>query len=116
MFGWGKKPPAPGALTGVGAVLNASHRPPHGSGPAHDHTWEITAWFVDKGTDATFYQGQLEKVVAHLEGTCLPDTIARNETLAAYICEQMSDDYYGINCVSVVVSRTAERLYARWPA
>lgn len=107
---------APVAATGVGAVLTASHRPPHSVGPIHEHTWKIEVWFRGYSGDATFPQGILNEFVARYEGQILPDAFSRGEDLAKAVHERMTDDWYGHRPTHVIVSRDAEMLYARYPA
>ncbi len=104
-------------LTGVGAVLSASHRD-QVTGQVHGHTWEITAWFIYDGTDQSIRKYQLNEVVDSLDHRCLPDKIAWGEALAKHIGTHMPHGYgYGDPaCVAVEANRPLERIYARWEA
>lgn len=112
---WSKPKPTNRQLTGVGAILSASHRD-QVTGQVHGHTWEVTAWFRHDGTDQSIRKHQLDKMIATLDHRCLPDRIAWGEALAKHIGENME---YGWstgdpNLVAVDVNRPLERIYARW--
>lgn len=98
-------------LTGVRAILNASHRPPFQPGDIHPHTWELIAWF-HAGDDAESLQKALITAICRFQGNVLPDAIATGESLARYIGGQL--EYYGSVCIAVDVNRHTEGLYARW--
>lgn len=110
-----RKRPESRLLTGVGAVLSASHRDQQ-TGQIHGHTWEITAWFRYDGTDKDVRQYQLNKVVDRLDHRCLPDRIAWGESLARHIGLTMPYGYADgdPSCIAVEVRREPERIYARW--
>jgi hypothetical protein len=101
-------------MTGVSATLTAEHRLP--GGEFHEHTWEITAWFCDNGSDARFLRRQLDEIVKRYHGGKLPDELHRGEALARSIRHELTSDWYGRECLLVEVRRPLERIHARWPA
>ncbi len=120
-MGWLFRKPKLVALTGVGALLTASHRPPHSAGDIHEHTWRIVAWYRDYGHDALVPQHTLNEFIKPLQGQLLPDAWSRGEALARAIWEEMNapcwyDGSRGKPCVRVDISRDDELLYAQWPA
>lgn len=120
-MGWFFRKPKLVALTGVGAVLTASHRPPHSIGDIHEHRWEIIAWIRDYNHDALIAQHTLTEFLAPLQGQLLPDAWSRGEALARAVWEEMNapcwrDGSRPAYCVRVNIGRPAELLYAQWPA
>ena len=111
--------PEPRTLTGVSAVLSASHRDQE-SGQVHGHTWRIRAWFYFDGTDQRHYRSRLDEIVKRHDHTCLPDRIAWGEHLARYIYNWLNDyTYYTApqnDCAKVQVIRTDEDIWAEYPA
>lgn len=94
--------------TGVGAVFSAAHHPPEG-GALHGHSYEVTAWF-EAGQDARLLQARLADVVAELDHTILPDTLASGEAIAEHVGRRLA------GCIEVEISRPLERIHARWTA
>jgi hypothetical protein len=121
MFGLFAKPkPTARLMTGVTAILSASHRDQK-TGQIHGHTWEITAWFQFKAhVDQSTWSHCLRDIVAPLDHTCLPDAIAWGERLAEYVGNSLNAPYWDgpatRDCVAVDVARPSERIYARWEA
>jgi len=93
-------------LTGVGAILSASHR---GNGHGwHGHSWEVKVWFLDRDDNADVLQKSLQSILAKIDHTQLPDELSRGEAIAKWVSSLMP------GAVRVDVSRPLERIYARW--
>lgn len=93
--------------TGVGGFFCAAHADKD-TGVLHGHTWEVTAWFRSHCPhDAVALQGKLNDALAVLDHSVLPDELAWGEAIARHILAQFRD------CIEVVVSRPAERIYAK---
>lgn len=92
-------------LTGTSAVLCAAHQG-HGYG-LHGHTWEVTVWCVDDGTNAEDIQSELQAVLSELDHAELPAELTRGEDIAEWVGQKMQAH-------SVEVRRPLERIYAKW--
>lgn len=57
-------------FTGASAILCAAHKG-HGYG-LHEHTWEVTVWCEDDGTNAEDIQAELVAVISELDHAELP--------------------------------------------
>ena len=95
-------------LTGVGAVFSAAHRDAS-TGNLHGHSWEVTVWLTGR-PDAGRAKVKLDRLLAAIDHTELPASIAWGEDMARWIAERWADSA----CVRVDISRPLERLYARW--
>lgn len=90
-------------LTGVGAIISASHK--GDDDLLHGHTWEIVAWF-DYLPDAVAKQKELQQYLSVFEHSILPSNVSRGEHLAQTIL-------YAFGCVKVDVNRPLERIFAQ---
>lgn len=91
-------------LTGVGAVICASHYDDQGR--LHGHTYDVVAWFKDADVDALVFQRDLERLCSEFCHTILPAHLARAEDLAQHLKVRLLAH-------EVEVRRPLERLYAR---
>jgi 6-pyruvoyl-tetrahydropterin synthase len=96
-----------GGAIGVGAFLCAAHEDTQGR--MHGHTYDVVAWFP-AGEDALVLQERLKREIEPFDHATLCHELAKGESLAAAIFERLSPDV-----IRVDISRTAERIYARWP-
>ena len=88
--------------TGATVLLKAQHR--SNAGNMHSHEWEITAIWPDH-YDAMICKYRLSNWLSEFEGKCLPDRLARGESLALAIL-------HDLGCARVEVRRHAEGIYA----
>lgn len=95
-------------LSGVRAILSAAHVGPEGT--IHGHTWEIVAWFLASETDARDLLSLLDAKVGAIDHTMLPHDLSRGEDIARWVGSSLP------GCVQVDVSRSAERIFAKWIA
>lgn len=94
--------------TGVSGHFSAAHRGQPGDERMHGHTWTVTAWFPNYQGDAANLKRALERVLADLDHTELPDDLSRGEDIATFIAGRLS------RCCGVDISRTVEGFHARW--
>lgn len=82
----------------------------------HGHTWMVTVWIKYQSSgDAEVYRAMLDEVLSDWDHSLMADDCSRGEIVALSIGRAMGvsigapDDI-----VEVVVSRPAERIYAKW--
>ena len=93
-------------LLGVSGHFSTTHKAAHGT--YHGHTWNVTVWFNNNyRSDALVYRAMIDKMLARLDHTVLPDDMKWGEDIARHIAVL-------VNAAEVEVSRPAERIYARW--
>lgn len=91
--------------TGVGWYFCAAHKDKD-TGVTHGHTWEVIAWFRSS-RNAIDLQSELKLALSGYDHSELTDDLSWGEALAREICLKME------GCKEVVISRSAERIYAR---
>jgi hypothetical protein len=91
--------------TQVDAVFCAAHKDRQ-SGIMHGHTYQVSAWFPYKGSDATVLREYLVDEIRALDHRELPEHLTWAEEIASYLLGVLPD------CVRVRVSRPLEGLHA----